>query len=648
MMNYIGQIKRTRKSAALFVAVLLAAAGMIFIPVSSLFAASTALDKLDSALKPLVDHTQASNAPMSVIVPPPVSNDGTVRVYVRLKTDDPAAVALLAAKGLQVTARYGGLVSGTIRASQLLNLAALDMVSTIHPFRKPIRRSVTGEGVEALRANLVHEGTPAFTGAGVKVGILSDSFGLVSNATPVVADVDNDGIMEIMGTDSQLSGDLPATVKLIADASPEDIGSVNDEGRAMAEIIHEMAPGAVLYFRTAWHGVPDFAEGILELAKAGCRVIVDDIGYFEDPLYQDGEIAQAITEAAQKYNAVYLSAAGNDGSQSVEGTYHDIDPDINEGPWVKIPQGYDLHVWNSAMDSANPFLAVRLPVQATVDLMLYWENAYSGTLGSGATTDYDLYVFSEPTFSMDKLIGVSDTSQGSPEYPMGDPQEILEVTNYSDTDSMTIYIAMNKHHGPDVPFKLLLATNGVTLSIQSDIRSRDGYMIFGHPNADEALALAAVNVNEVLTDGAALDNPRRIDPVYYTSHGGQIPILFSPTGTQNEKTVYRVKPDIASVDGAVNSFFGSTSDSSSDSYPRFFGTSAAAPHAAGIVVLMLEANPTLSAADVRRLAREAATDIGETGVDVFTGYGLLYADTAVKAASNPSGPITPVRGWEIH
>ena len=65
----------------------------------------------------------------------------------------------------------------------------------------------------------------------------------------------------------------------------------------MAELIHDLAPGADLVFHTAWRSQSDFASGITELRNCGADVIVDDVGYMNEPLFQDGFIAQAAQDA---------------------------------------------------------------------------------------------------------------------------------------------------------------------------------------------------------------------------------------------------------------------------------------------------------------------------------------------------------------
>ena len=63
----------------------------------------------------------------------------------------------------------------------------------------------------------------------------------------------------------------------------------------MLEIVHDIAPGAQLYFATADNGALSFAANISALAAQGCTIIVDDITYFSEGAFQDGPIAQALS-----------------------------------------------------------------------------------------------------------------------------------------------------------------------------------------------------------------------------------------------------------------------------------------------------------------------------------------------------------------
>lgn len=75
------------------------------------------------------------------------------------------------------------------------------------------------------------------------------------------------------------------------------------------------------------------------------------------------------------------------------------------------------------------------------------------------------------------------------------------------------------------------------------------------------------------------------------------------------------------------------SDSTSANYtPTFGGTSSSTPKVAGIVALMLSANPNLTPADVKCILRETADDIDVFGIDDKTGAGRVNAYQAVMAS----------------
>ena len=65
----------------------------------------------------------------------------------------------------------------------------------------------------------------------------------------------------------------------------------------------------------------------------------------------------------------------------------------------------------------------------------------------------------------------------------------------------------------------------------------------------------------------------------------------------------RLQPGVAAADGANNSFFGGDDVGDLDTMPNFYGTSAAAPHAAAVAALVLEA-------PWRSWQRDASTDDG--------------------------------------
>src|SRR5439155_8374433 len=151
-------------------------------------------------------------------------------------------------------------------------------ISLVRPVRAVTHAgSVTSQGDAAIRADIARS-TYGYTGAGIKVGILSDSFD--SSTGSYAADIS--------------SGNLPSGVQILQEYTGAD---ATDEGRGMAQLVYDSAPGVSLAFATAFiGGQAGFANNIKALRDAGAKVIVDDIAYFDEPMFQDSVIAQAVDD----------------------------------------------------------------------------------------------------------------------------------------------------------------------------------------------------------------------------------------------------------------------------------------------------------------------------------------------------------------
>lgn len=210
--------------------------------------------------------------------------------------DGQALLTELQALGLTEGTVYERIVFGYLPIDKITSLKDVVTLRFARPAYRPVTNAgrVTSQGDRAMRADIARSQF-GVNGAGQKVGILSDSYNFRGGAPAGVA-----------------SDDLPQNVQILDDfVEPLYRTLVEDEGRAMAEIVHDVAPGSAIAFNTAFRGEPGFANGILNLAKAGCNIIVDDVYYTEEPFFQDGIVAQAINRVAQVNKVAYFSAAGN-------------------------------------------------------------------------------------------------------------------------------------------------------------------------------------------------------------------------------------------------------------------------------------------------------------------------------------------------
>jgi serine protease AprX len=97
------------------------------------------------------------------------------------------------------------------------------------------------------------------------------------------------------------------------------------------------------------------------------------------------------------------------------------------------------------------------------------------------------------------------------------------------------------------------------------------------------------------------------------------------------------KPDLVTLGvDVVSALAGSKSGRSSLS-----GTSMAVPQVSGAVALLLEAQPDLGPADVKRVLLKTADDLGPVGQDNVYGYGALNLTGALASISVPRPGLSP-------
>jgi subtilisin family serine protease len=513
-------------------------------------------------------------------------------------------------------------VRARVRPEHLPEIARIAGLTAVHPLYGAVQNAgaVPGEGDTAIHADSARRRFEV-DGTGVSVGILSDTFNHVIHGMVTGTGCDR----RLTGASSQLSGDLPPAVVMLNDGPSRG----SDEGAALAEIIHDIAPGAALSFASAYPDESTFADNIDALIACGARVLVDDVLFFAEPMFQDGIVAQAAQRAVDG-DVAFFSAAGNQGIGGIDAVYRDAVPERSDDSGMV--SGDDFHDFGNG----NRFAGITVPAGCGIRLVLQWDEPFSGVLGPGAVTDLDLYLFGTNTPGGAIVAAATDT-QGCARTGGrgGDPLEIASYINHARTPA-TVYVAVDHVCGrADVHFRVVTFPSCVLDQYTFDA-AFTGPQLYGHPAAAGVAAVAAVS----FADAAGALAPIPVEP--FSASGGTLVIPLDPTGAPFAAgPERRFKPDLAAPDGVNTTFFGVDSPIDSDGFPNFFGTSAAAPHAAAVAALLREARPALAADALTAILRATARDVAAPGRDARAGDGLVDAEAALAAAVGGMPAATP-------
>jgi hypothetical protein len=500
----------------------------------------------------------------------------------------------LEALGMHTTAVFGRNVSGILPIRAIGTAAGL---ASLHKARPAMMRtragSVTSQGDTAMQAAAARSASGA-DGTGVMVGTLSDSYDCTSGAGGAAGDVS--------------TGDLPPGVSVLQEISSCD-GAI-DEGRAMMQIIHDVAPGSTQAFHSAFNGVADFASGIVELAVAGAGVINDDIIYYAEPMFQDGPIAQAV-DTVKAMGVAYFSSAGNSARQSYESSFRNSG--ISGYRSGSVRHDFD------AGSGVDVFQQITIPSGETAIFSFQWSDPHFSVSGSpGASSDLDIVLYSDRNRPR-ALVGSIDTNIG------GDPVEVFGYTNTG--PAQTFLLGIDLVAGPAPSTIKYVYFGNVTIN-EHDTSSGSAY---GHAIAAGGQAVGAARYTLTPAFGTS---PPVLES--FSSRGGT-PILFDTSG--NAVYELRQKPEIVAPDGADTTFFFPGTDPEGNGFPNFFGTSAAAPHAAGVAALLRSFDPTLNPDSVYNALQTTALDMGASGVDLASGYGLIQVDAALATLDDDSDGV---------
>ncbi|MBE9079553.1 S8 family serine peptidase [Romeria aff. gracilis LEGE 07310] len=431
------------------------------------------------------------------------------------------------------------------------------------------------------------------TGEGIKLGIVSTSFGASSDVKENV-------------TDQKLS-----SVKVLKDIPSESVYATG-EGRALAQLVYKVAPGSEILFHTGVSGSgsslsdlneSSFITAVRELQKAGADIIFDDIAGLSPPLFEDGEAVEAIDDAVAD-GIVYLTAAGNNGTITYEDEYrpskefeldnvifqaHDFDPTDRVDLFQDIVAGEN---------------------GALLKPLLSWDSSTREE-----SSELFLFVLDSPELPTESNI-VNISTIPSKETV----EEAVTTQLYSAAPNQKLYYTIghvvNENKKPPSLIKWVSAANGSDRSVEYEyIDPLLGLpTVYGPANSD-----AAITVGSASDDGTEYDS--------FASRGG-VPILFDEMGNPLPKPIIRRKPDVIGPDNVTTAF------PEGSPFNPFVGTSAAVANVAGVAALMEQAagGPDVLSPEVIKTILGATDKPVEPAPGLPPSAGLVQPDLAILGA----------------
>src|SRR5271157_1579314 len=543
----------------------------------------------------------------------------SVLVGLTAYTDFQAFKTSLGNLGMQIvdTNPTDGLVDGYLPINELPTAAQLPQtLSGQLDLKSETFGAAINEADYSTYANVASQHT-GLTGAGVTVGVISDSFNDLGGYATDVS-----------------TGDLPPNVDILQDGTGGD-----DEGRAMAQNIYHIAPGAGLAFATAGETDQVMAQNILALANtAGAKIINDDIAFSDDPFFQPGLITQSINQVTAQ-GVTYLSAAGNEANHGYLSDFR-----AATGTVTGVGTGTFMNFNPSGTSLLLP-ITVNVP-NTNIDFQFDQPWASQEPMGSpGPTSQLNFYVLDGS--------GNIIASGTDDNVAMQEPQQFVQVPSTGN-----YFVAIQVVSGPNpghVEFVQFgqQSTNDLIVSQQFGAAGGTYYPTsFGHNAAANTIGVAAVpwwSPPPFLGQ-----NPLASEP--FSSSGPSIQV-FNASGTALSSPVTTQNPSVTAPDGGNTTFFGfvaatnnppipgQTATSTNlyasftpdqENLPSFFGTSSAAPNTAAIAALMLQRVPSATPGQIKaaliQSASSAPMNASATGTwNAQGGYGLVNAISAINA-----------------
>ena len=529
--------------------------------------------------------------------------------------------AILAAEpaGRSLPARHG-VISVQLPVEQAAAAARLPGVRSVTLVHRPWHHvgQVTSQGVIAMKSNLVVR--RHITGSGITVGVMSDSFDLVK--PHAATDVHHD---DLPGVGNPAHRTTPVFV--LREGDPSDPTNI-DEGRAMLQIVHDVAPDATLAFATVGATQAAFADSIRGLRTdpgAHCDVLVDDVIFPEEPFFSAGIVEQAVEDVVNSTvlpgkQIIYYSAAGNEADLGFEGDFSPVADSVVRGGSLgnlgihldQVPTALTAGGFHNFTPGAGTTITRTVTIeQGDVELAFQWNDLFDP---SEITSDYNLLVFDASGNYLGDVSGIDDN------FETGQASELVDLLSNSNGAERSYTIAISKTSGgTGTAQHFRCISNALGLPGGTFLQERVPSIV-GHSGGRDSDAIGAYQYNHLS------------EPEIFSSLG-PVSIYFDDNGLRLQTPEVRQQPTMSGPDGVSTTVIR-----------RFFGTSAAAPHVAAVAALVLQAQggPGSMSASAMRQALQSTAQSHD--LDPFTASAqLTSASGTVSLVGRGDDKRSPAR-----
>ncbi|MDZ7613257.1 MAG: S8 family serine peptidase [Flavobacteriaceae bacterium] len=384
----------------------------------------------------------------------------------------------------------------------------------------------------------------------------------------------------------------------------------------MLQIVHDVAPGAKLAFHTGVLSPRNFELAIQSLQAANCDIIVDDITFPLEPFFGTGRIADAIKSFTSEPGNLYFTSAGNFANDGYQAAFSSsaATPTSNF-----LPAGSRAHVFGTTSGVQDVIQKISVEPGVYMIVLQWDESLASQENASGAITDLDIFLVDD---NRNLIVGNNRVNQA------GDPTEVIVFEAKASGTANILISSANGAPPAGLAFRYV-AFRSQGLKV---LEYAGAPTVSGHAMTPEANTIAAIDYRAALSPV----------PQYFSSYAGNLA----------DNTILEI--DLAAPDGGNTNVasIGQDIAADDDTFPNFFGTSAAAPHAAGAFALLMSAIPnwypnglpgdivvkTNAAADeALKLVKQTATP---AGTQERSGVGLINLEAAFTTIAAKTAKVT--------